>query len=329
MSHAVDAAAQDARIRSAATDAELDAIEQELFGRKQGMLTLALKDLGGLGPEEKKAKGQELNALKQTLTQAIADRRAALKDAALSSLGDTDRLDVTLSLPPARRGHLHPIPSFIREVEEVFGRMGFDVATGPEIETEDNNFTLLNIPADHPARDAQDTFWIESDKPYVLRTHTSNVQVRYMKAHKPPFRMICPGRVYRKDADATHSPMFHQFEGLMIGKDVSLANMKAVMEGAIRELVDPTAEFRFRTSFFPFVEPGLEVDMRRAGDSRWLEVAGCGMVHPNVLTNVGIDPEQWQGFAFGFGVERLLMIRHNIKDLRSFFEGDPRFLGQF
>jgi phenylalanyl-tRNA synthetase alpha chain len=246
-----------------------------------------------------------------------------------------------MELPERDRGHLHLIPEFVRKVEEVFGRMGFDVARGPEIETEEMNFNLLNIPPDHPARDAQDTFWVESEKrnangeKFVLRTHTSPVQIRYMRSHTPPFRAIFPGKVYRKDADATHSPMFHQFEGLMVGRDVSLANMKAVMINAIRELTDPKAEFRFRTGYFPFVEPGLEVDMRWQGDESdsregsWLEIVGCGMVHPIVLKNGGVDPTKWQGFAFGFGVERMLMIKHRIPDLRSFYHGDLRFLRQF
>ncbi len=322
------------RIASAEDATSLDALELEIFSRKSGVVTMALKELGTLSPEEKKERGRVLNEEKKTLEEAIAERRGAFTASTLSSLGDSDRLDVTLELPESGRGHLHLIPEFMREVEEVFGRMGFDVARGPEIESEDINFGMLNIPADHPARDMQETFFVAGKKGYVLRTHTSNVQIRYMQSHKPPFRMICPGKVYRKDADATHSPMFHQFEGLMIGKDVSLANMKAVMSEAIRELLSPDIEFRFRASYFPFVEPGLEVDMRWAGKSgkeagAWLEVAGCGMVHPNVLKNVGIDAEEWQGFAFGFGVERLLMIRHGIRDLRAFYEGDWRFLEQF
>lgn len=326
---------------NATTLADLEVIEQDLFGRKNGALTLAMKSLKDVPPAERAAKGQEFNAWKDKLTAALEQRKAELLSAARGTLGVDDRLDVTLELPHTPRGHLHLIPEFIRHVEDVFGRMGFATATGPQIESEENNFNLLNIPATHPARDAQDTFWIEQpptndpNKHYVLRTHTSPVQVRYMQTHKPPFRIICPGRVYRKDADATHSPMFHQFEGLMIGKDVSLANMKAVMMAAIRELVFPDAEFRFRTGFFPFVEPGLEVDMRWQGDDsksregKWLEIAGCGMVHPNVLQNCGIDPSEWQGFAFGFGVERMLMIKHQIPDLRSFYQGDLRFLQQF
>ena len=320
------------KIASAASAKELDALELELFGRKQGALTAALKDMGSLSPEEKKQRGAELNVLKTELSDAIAARRGAMEEGALSRLATEDRLDPGLDLPEEAGGKAHLIPEFIRSVEEVFGRMGFDVAEGPEIETDDYNFTLLNFAKDHPARDAHDTFWLENGK--LLRTHTSTVQIHYMQEHKPPFRMICPGRVYRKDADATHSPMFHQFEGLMVGKDVSLGNMKAVMAAALRALLSEDIEFRFRTSYFPFVEPGLEVDMRwTTADSgkpaRWLEVAGCGIVHPIVLRNVGIDPAEWQGFAFGFGVERLLMIKHGIGDLRAFYEGDPRFLRQF
>ncbi len=329
------------RIESAPSTAELDAIEQRLFGRKHGTFTLAMKELGALSPEERRVRGQELNAEKQALESALAKRRGELAAAAMGTLAEADAIDVTLELPPRPHGHLHLIPEFIRQVEEVFGRMGFDVARGPEIETEACNFDLLNIPADHPAREAHDTFWLKNQKPVtnnqktLLRTHTSPVQIHYMRTKKPPFRMICPGKVYRKDADATHSPMFHQVEGLMVGRDVSLANMKAVLIAAIRELIAPDAEFRFRTGYFPFVEPGLEVDMRWRGETsesregQWLEILGCGMVHPNVLKNVGIDPKKWQGFAFGCGVERMLMIKHHIPDLRSFFAGDLRFLQQW
>lgn len=328
------------RIADAKTEAEVDALEHELFGRKQGVLTLAMQGMEKLSMEEKREHGSLVNRWKLELTEALANRRTELQSSAFSSLKQTDPLDVALELPERERGHLHLIPEFIEEVKELFGRMGFDHADGPEIESEEYNFNLLNIPADHPARDNQDTFWIERadkdpNKRFVLRTHTSPVQIRYMQTHKPPFRMICTGKVYRKDADATHSPMFHQIEGLMIGEDVNLANMKAVMITAIRELVNEKAEFRFRSGFFPFVEPGLEVDMRWQGDEdesregRWLEVVGCGMVHPNVLKNCGVDPSKYQGFAFGFGIERLLMIRHQIPDLRSFYEGDLRFLKQF
>lgn len=323
------------RIERAASAAELDALEHELFGRKAGLMTMALAGLGAMSMEEKKTQGPLLNAAKRSLEQAIIQKRSSLSSSSWKSLETDDLLDVTLDLPTKEHGHLHPIHEFIAQVEEVFGRMGFDTAYGPEIETEEINFNKLNIPADHPARDSQDTFWMSGKKSTVLRTHTSPVQIRYMQTHKPPFRMICPGKVYRKDSDATHSPMFHQFEGMMIGADVSLANMKAVMEMAVRELIDDKAEFRWRTGYFPFVEPGLEMDMRWRGDEsqsregKWLEICGCGMVHPNVLKNCGIDPKKWQGFAFGFGVERMLMIKHQIPDLRSFFSGDLRFLKQF
>ncbi len=329
----------EAKIRTAQSATDLDALELEIFSRKHGALTLAMKDLSSLAPAEKAAKGQELNRWKQTLTQAIADRRSELSAKSLGALASDDKLDVTLELPPSERGHLHLIPEFIRKVEEVFGRMGFDVAEGPEIDSEAYNFDLLNFPTDHAARDMQDIFYMDLPpakmSPLLLRGHTSTVQIRYAQTHKPPFRIICPGRVYRKDSDATHSPMFHQFEGMMIGPDVSLANMKAVMTKAIEELVSPNVELRFRTGFFPFVEPGLEVDLRWQGEEgksregRWMEIAGCGMTHPNVLKNCGIDPTKNQGFAFGFGVERMIMIRHQIPDLRSFYTGDLRFLRQF
>ncbi|MBM3228171.1 phenylalanine--tRNA ligase subunit alpha [Candidatus Peribacteria bacterium] len=329
------------RIAACKAQDALDALEHELFGRKAGILTVALKDVGALDPDARRTQAALLNAAKRTLTDAIEAKRKELLSPSQDALASGDSIDITMELPRKERGHLHLIPEFIRSVEEVFGRMGFDVWKGPEIESEDMNFNLLNIPAEHPARDAQDTFWVESSKlkadssKLVLRTHTSPVQIRYMQSHKPPFRAIFPGKVYRKDADATHSPMFHQFEGLMIGKDINLAHMKSVMITAIRELIDPKAEFRFRTGYFPFVEPGLEVDMRWMGDDaqsregKWLEIVGCGLVHPNVLENCKIDSKEWQGFAFGFGIERMIMLRNRIPDLRSFYEGDLRFLSQF
>ncbi len=328
------------KIASAKSLADLYALEQALFGRKQGALTLALKELGTASPEERKTRGQELNEWKMRLSAAIESRRSELATASFSQLGKTDPIDVTLDLPPQEHGHLHPIPEFIRHVDDVFGRMGFQVVEGPEIESEENNFLLLNFQKDHAAMDMQATFWLTGSgtedhpgKRMLLRTHTSGIQVRHMKMAKPPFRIIYHGKTYRKDADATHSPMFHQFEALMVGKDISLAHMKAVMSEAIRALVPGDIEFRFRSSYFPFVEPGLEVDLRWIDSSgkpgKWLEIAGCGMVHPNVLRNGGIDPKKWRGFAFGFGVERMIMIKHRIPDLRSFYEGDMRFLRQF
>jgi len=326
------------RIAAARSTEELAMIEHEIFSRKSGAMTLALKELQTIAPELRRSVAQELNEWKKKLEEKTESKKKELASPSDDSLKRDDAIDVTLELPGRERGHLHLIPEFIRKVEEVFGRMGFDIASGPEIETEEFNFNLLNIPRDHPARDMQDTFWIKSknqEERLLLRTQTSPMQVRYMQSHKPPLRVIAPGKVYRKDSDATHSPMFHQFEGLMVGKDITLANMKAVMITAIRELTFPDAEFRFRTGFFPFVEPGLEVDMRWRGDEaksregKWLEVVGCGMVHPNVLKNCGIDSKKFSGFAFGFGVERMIMIKHQIPDLRSFYQGDLRFLRQF
>ena len=330
-----------ARIENASTLDEVDALEQMLFGRKNGIVTLAFKDLHTLPPEQKKDHAHILNQQKKLLEETIATKRASLNTSHFDRLAQEEGIDVTLTLPPKERGHLHPIPEFIRQVEDIFGRMGFDVWDGPEVETEENNFDLLNFPKDHAARDTQDIFYLanpslkkQPSRP-LLRAHTSTVQVHYMRSHKPPFRAIFPGKCYRRDADATHSPMFHQFEGLMLGKDVSLANLKAVLIAVVHELIDPSVTFRFRTGYFPFVEPGLEMDIRWAGDleksreGTWLEMGGLGMVHPNVLKNVGIDPKEWQGFAFGFGIERMLMIKHQIPDLRSFYAGDLRFLRQF
>lgn len=332
----LDMEALGARIDAAADLASLDALEQELFGRKHGLLTLALKELGALTPDERRKRGEELNTSKQALADRLDARRLVLKGQERSALASSDTLDMTLDLPAVARGHHHLIPEFLRNVESVFSAMGFDIAEGTEIETEEFNFDLLNIPADHAARDAQDTFWVRSEngEPLVMRTHTSPVQIRYMRSHEPPLRMICPGKVYRKDADATHSPMFHQFEGLMIDRGITLADMKGVMIEAIRALIGRDVEFRFRSSYFPFVEPGLEVDVRWQGENetkegKWLEVVGCGLVHPIVLRNGGLDPEQWSGFAFGFGVERLIMIKHRIPDLRLLYEGDMRFNSQF
>ena len=328
-----------AEIRKAADLPALDALEQKFFGRKQGLLTMELRTLGTLPEEERKKKGEAVNKVKVALEQALLERKTALEHAKMSGLAKEDTLDTTMDLPPPPRGHLHLIPEFIRQVEEVFGRMGFDVAYGPEVDTEEYNFDLLNFPKNHAARDNQDIFYMERggtpDNRRLLRGHTSTVQIRYMQQHKPPFRMICPGKVFRKDADATHSPMFHQFEGLMIGKDITLRHLQGVMIAAVKELVSPNLTFRFRTGYFPFTEPSLEMDIQWQGDltksreGQWLEVAGCGMTHPQVLRNVGIDPEKWQGFAFGFGVERLLMIKHQIPNIRLFYQGDLRFLRQF
>lgn len=321
------------RIAHASTLEELDMLELDYLGRKRGVLTAALKELGALDPDARKIRGAELNEVKLRVEDALSVRRSELSAHVRDSLAKSDRIDVTLELPPQDVGSLHPVPQFLEEMEEVFGRMGFDIARGTEVEHEDFNFTLINIPPEHPARDMQATFWVEGDEPHVLRTHTTPVQIHYMRTHTPPFRMICPGTVYRKDYDATHSPMFHQCEGLMVDDRVSLTDMQGVMVEAMKALLHPDIEFRFRTSYFPFVEPGLEVDIRMKNQDgspgRWLEVVGCGMVHPQVLKNGGIDPKTYRGFAFGFGIERLVMIKRGITDLRAFYEGDMRWLRQF
>lgn len=334
------------RIQHASSTAELDTLEHECFGRKNGIFTVAFTAMSSLDPARRKKEAASLNTLKAQVLTAFLARRTACTTETRKTLTE-DPLDLTIDLPAPPRGHLHPIPSFLEEVEDVFGRMGFDVAYGPEIETEELQFDLLNFPQEHAARDAQDIFYLsvpsEPGNQWLLRGHTSPVQIRYMRNHTPPFRMICPGKVYRKDEDATHSPMFHQVEGMMIDRDISLANMKAIMVSAVQELVAKDTEFRFRTGYFPFVEPGLEMDMRWSGqreagpvsaelrrsEAGWMEIAGCGMVHPTVLKNCDIDPKKWQGFAFGFGIERMIMLRNGIPDIRLFFANDPRFLEQF
>ncbi|MBI1934489.1 phenylalanine--tRNA ligase subunit alpha, partial [Candidatus Peregrinibacteria bacterium] len=286
------------RIRHAPDTMALDTLEHECFGRRNGVFTVAFAAMSSLESALRKTKAASLNTLKTQVLTALRDRRTALVKTTKSTLAK-DPLDLTIDLPPSPRGHLHPIPSFLEEIEGVFSRMGFDVAYGPEIETEKLQFDLLNFPKEHAARDAQDIFYLripsEPGNRWLLRGHTPPVQIRYMRTHPPPFRMICPGKVYRKDDDATHSPMFHQVEGMMIDRDISLANMKAIMIAAVQELISPATEFRFRTGYFPFVEPGMEMDMRwksakgehkdgpvpaelrRSGDG-WMEVAGCGMV---------------------------------------------------
>ncbi len=325
---------------AASTDTEsLRAVELEFLGRK-GRLTEILRGLKDLSGEEKGQVGKLSNEVKIEIEAAIAAKFGELEHAKFAKLAETEWIDPTQPGEKAERGTLHPLTQFIREAEKVFEKMGFAVATGPQIEDDFHTFTALNIPADHPARDAQDTLFIENSDGKLLRPQTSSVQIRWMQEHKPPFRIIAPGRVFRKDdVDASHSPMFHQLEGLVVDRDISLANMKAVMEEAVRQLINPDAKFRFRTSYFPFVEPGLEMDMScticsgrgcpACKKTGWIEIVGCGLVHPNVLKNVGVDATQWSGFAFGFGLDRMVMLRHEIKDLRLVFENDLRFLEQF
>jgi phenylalanyl-tRNA synthetase alpha chain len=315
-------------VKAAADTQSLEDLEKSFLGKK-GALTAMLKGIKDLSVDEKKVVGKMTNDIKKEFEAALEQRAQELKASQYDDLGKAF-FDTSLPGKKPNVGRLHPLTKFIQEIEDTFLAMNFDVAEGPEIEDDYHNFTALNIPEDHPARDMQDTLWAK-DIPYLLRTHTSPVQVRYMEANEPPIRIICPGRVFRKDdVDATHSPMFHQFEGLMIGTNVTMAHLKGILNIALKRLIDPDIELRFRTSFFPFVEPGMEVDVKSSFHrSGWLELLGCGMVHPNVLRSAGYDPEKVQGFAFGAGIERLLMIKHKINDIRLFYENDPRFLEQF
>ncbi len=320
-------------ISVAQSSADLEQIEQEYFGRKSGKINDILKSLASLSPEEKKEVGSAANEAKKEVEAFLAQKLFALEEEKMGKLVETQWIDVTAPLAPKPKtaANRHPLSQFMLECEEVFGKLGFEVAEGFEIEDEDHNFNFLNIPADHPAREMQDTFWLKNEmEGHVLRTQTSNMQIRFMEANTPPFRIIAPGKVFRKDSDATHSPMFHQIECLMIDKNISLANLRFVLLSALREIIDPDVKLRFRLSFFPFVEPGLEVDalLKVGGEQKWLEIGGAGMVHPNVLRSCHVDPNEWNGFAFGFGIERMVMIKYGIKDLRLFFENDLRFLNQ-
>jgi phenylalanyl-tRNA synthetase alpha chain len=294
---------------------------------KTGALTEQLKSLGKLSAAERPAAGAKINEAKARLESALNARRAALADAKQDAALAAEALDVTLPGRGLGMGTLHPITRTLERVEALFGSLGFAVADGPEIEDDFHNFTALNTPENHPARSMQDTFYVEGGM--VLRTHTSPIQVRYMETHAPPIKIIAPGRVYRVDSDATHSPMFHQVEGLWIDHDVSFADLKGVFTEFLRCFFErDDIRMRFRPSFFPFTEPSAEIDMA-FGDGQWLELAGSGQVHPNVLRAVGLDPEEWQGFAFGMGPDRLAMLRYGVNDLRLFYENDLRFLKQF
>jgi len=294
---------------------------------KAGALTGQLKMLGKLAPSERAASGARINAAKAELEDALARRRAELAEAKLAAQLAADALDVSLPGRGRGIGGLHPLTITLERIETLFRSLGFAVADGPEIEDDFHNFTALNTPENHPARSMHDTFYVDGGM--VLRTHTSPIQIRYMETHAPPIRIIAPGRVYRVDSDATHSPMFHQIEGLWIGDDVSFADLKGVFTEFLRNFFErDDVTLRFRPSFFPFTEPSAEIDMR-FGDGGWLEIAGSGQVHPNVLRAVNIDPERWQGFAFGIGPDRLAMLRYGVDDLRLFYENDLRFLRQF
>ncbi|MBU1237930.1 MAG: phenylalanine--tRNA ligase subunit alpha [Gammaproteobacteria bacterium] len=314
---------------------------------KDGSLTALLKGLGKLPAEERKSAGAAINIAKQTVESALATRREELRQVQLQAQLAAESLDITLPGRGERRGALHPVTRSLERIEQLFRSIGFEVADGPEIEGDWHNFTALNTPEKHPARSMHDTFYLLDEQGKVqedvlLRTHTSPVQIRYMQAHvakyghletMPEIRVIAPGRVYRVDSDATHSPMFHQVEGLWVGENVSFADLKGVVADFLRRFFESDdLKVRFRPSFFPFTEPSAEIDvafMSGALEGRWLEIAGCGMVHPNVLRFGGIDPEKHTGFAFGMGPDRLTMLRYGINDLRLFFEGDLRFLSQF
>jgi phenylalanyl-tRNA synthetase alpha chain len=311
--------------------------EKARFLGKSGAITERMKALASLAPDEKRTQGAAINAAKHAIEGLLAERRAALAEAELQTRLAAEAIDVSLPGRNPGAGGLHPVMRTWLRVEEIFASIGFDVADGPEIETDWFNFTALNNPPNHPARSMQDTFYVdqrdEEGKLLVLRTHTSPMQVRYARSHTPPIKVIAPGRTYRVDSDATHSPMFHQVEGLWIGEDVSFADLKAVYSDFLRRFFETDdLVARFRPSYFPFTEPSAEIDMMFTSGpdkGKWLEISGAGQVHPDVVRNFGLDPERYIGFAFGSGLERLAMLRYGVDDLRLFFEGDLRFLSQF
>jgi phenylalanyl-tRNA synthetase alpha chain len=330
-------------IEAATNEGELEAVRVAALGKK-GSISALLATLGKMSPEERKTSGAAINALKDEVGAALVVQRTTLKAAALEARLDREALDVTL---PVRRmgvetGRIHPISQVFDEITAIFADMGFSVAEGPDIETDDYNFTKLNFPPGHPARDMHDTFFFAPDasgERKLLRTHTSPVQVRTMLAQKPPIRIVCPGRTYRTDFDQTHTPMFHQVEGLVIDKSATLANLKWVLEEFCKAFFEvPQMAMRFRPSFFPFTSPSMEVDIqcrRSGGEIRfgegedWLEILGCGMVHANVLRNCGIDPDVYQGFAWGMGVDRIAMLKYGLPDLRDFFDADLRWIDHY
>jgi phenylalanyl-tRNA synthetase alpha chain len=334
----VDAIVREARaaVVAARTTADLEQIRVRFLGR-QGALTQLLRSLGTLSPEERPRVGAAANEAKRELERLLEARQAEAAEVERRAQRERERPDLTL---PGRRpsaGAVHPLTRVQDEIVEIFAGLGFSVAEGPEIESDYYNFEALNFPADHPARDMQDTFFLPGA--LLLRTHTSPVQIRTMQAQRPPVRVICPGRVYRRDADITHSPMFDQVEGLAVDRQTSMADLKATLELFAREMFGARSRIRFRPSFFPFTEPSAEVDVlcflcagegcRVCKQSGWLEILGSGMVHPNVLENVGYDPDEYIGWAFGMGIERIAMLKYGIDDIRLFFENDVRFLRQF
>ena len=328
-----------AEIAAAGTPEAIEALRVSLLG-KHGSITAQLKQLGALPPEQRKTVGEAINHLRDVITATLSERKRALDDAALDARVASESIDVTLPGINGTCGGMHPVSRTLERIVDIFGRLGYELADGPEIEDDWHNFEALNFPPHHPARAMHDTFYISDDSRAdesgrdrrLLRTHTSGVQVRYMREHTPPLRMIAAGKVYRSDSDQTHTPMFHQVEGLLIDEHASFADLKGTLTEFVRAFFERDFQMRFRPSYFPFTEPSAEVDIawqQPDGSVRWLEVLGCGMVHPNVLRNVGIDPERYTGYAFGLGVERFAMLRYGVDDLRSFFENDVRFLRQF
>ncbi|WP_462158166.1 phenylalanine--tRNA ligase subunit alpha [Pseudoalteromonas sp. GB56] len=312
-------------VETASEIAHLEDVRVNYLGKK-GEITGLLKTLGQMAPEERKSAGQVINEAKQQVTEAINTKREVLSAAALEAKLAAETVDVTLPGRKMASGGVHPVTRTIERIESFFGELGFAVKSGPEVEDDFHNFDALNIPAHHPARADHDTFYFNPK--LVLRTQTSGVQIRTMETEQPPLRIISPGRVYRNDYDQTHTPMFHQVEGLMVDTDVSFTELKGILHDFLRNFFEEDMEIRFRPSYFPFTEPSAEVDVK-GKDGKWLEVLGCGMVHPNVLRSVNIDPEKYTGFAFGMGVERLTMLRYGVTDLRAFFENDMKFLNQF
>jgi len=332
-----------ADIAAAATPEALETLRVSLLG-KQGQVTALLKTLGRLPPDERKTRGAAINQARDAITAALAARKAVLDEAALTARLAGESIDLSLPGRHSGRGGVHPVSRTLERIADIFARLGYELADGPEIEDDWHNFEALNFPPHHPARAMHDTFYFPPYFPpdakgeaRLLRTHTSGVQVRYMQhlvesGGQPPLRMIAAGKVYRSDSDQTHSPMFHQIEGLLVDEHATFADLKGTLSAFVRAFFERDFAMRFRPSYFPFVEPGAEVDIawqQRDGSTGWLEVLGCGMVHPNVLRAVNIDPERYTGFAFGLGVERFAMLRYGVNDLRAFFDNDVRFLRQF
>ena len=309
---------------AASSKPELDDIYRSFLGKK-GEVNILLKSLGSLPQDKRKDAGLLLNKLKEELESLYTSTSQILIALANSERLAKDSVDVTLPGFRSYKGSLHPVSQTIKEISDFFERMGFDIETGPEAEIDYYNFEALNVPEDHPAKDMHDTFYLSNSG--LLRTHTSPVQIRTMEKSEPPHRIICPGKVYRKDSDLTHTPMFHQIEGLVVEKDASFAQLKGLLNDFLEDFFGEKVELRFRPSYFPFTEPSAEADIR--WKKNWLEVLGCGMVHPNVLEGVGVDTKEYSGFAFGLGVERMAMLKYDIPDLRAFFENDLRFLKQF